>query len=61
MMSTSRDAIYQDLVAAASRRFGDERAAALGPDLEALAAHLAVIAATPIPDDVEPDFLPSTD
>jgi hypothetical protein len=57
MASISRDAIYQDLVAAARRRFGDERAAALGPDLEALAAHLALVAETPIPDDVEPDFL----
>lgn len=45
-----------DLEAEARRRFGAERAAALGPDLGALAADLARVAGTSLPPDVEPGF-----
>lgn len=44
------------LTAEARRRFGDERAAALAPDLEALAADLARVAAAHLPPEEEPAF-----
>lgn len=57
MTPVSREAIYVDLLATARRRFGDDRATVLIPELEALATHLALVAEASVPDDVEPDFL----
>jgi hypothetical protein len=44
------------VLAEARRRFGAARAEALDPELTALAADLARIAETPLPDDGEPGF-----
>ena len=38
------------------RRFGDERAAALAADIEAVATDLARVAATPLSPETEPGF-----
>ena len=40
----------------ARRRFGTERAEALAPELEALAADLARVAEAPLPAETEPGF-----
>ena len=45
-----------DLKAEARRRFGTDRAAALAPDLDALAADLARVAGASLPPGVEPGF-----
>jgi hypothetical protein len=49
-------ALRAGLEAEARRRFGPARAEALAPELEALAADLAAVAAAPLPDDAEPGF-----
>ena len=56
MPDVSPEVFRSALTAEARRRFGDERAEALAPDLETLAADLARVAAAPLPDDVEPGF-----
>ncbi len=48
------DALRASLMAEARRRFGDARAAALEAELGALAEALARVAATPLPDELEP-------
>ncbi len=45
-----------ELLAEARRRFGEARAEALRPELEALAADLARVAAAPLPAETEPGF-----
>ncbi len=45
-----------ELSAEARRRFGPARAEALAPELRALAADLARVAAAPVPADGEPGF-----
>ena len=50
------DSIRSALRADARRRFGDDRAAALAAEIDALAVDLARVAATPLPAEVEPGF-----
>ena len=45
-----------ELLAEARRRFGEARAEALRPELEALAADLARVAGAPLPAETEPGF-----
>jgi hypothetical protein len=56
MADTGPDAYRESLVAEARRQFGEARAEALRPELEALAADLARVAAAPLPADTEPGF-----
>ena len=56
MPPTDADAYRQSLLAEARRRFGEARAEALRPQLEALAADLARVAAAPLPVETEPGF-----
>ncbi len=56
MADTGPDAYRESLLAEARRRFGEARAEALRPELEALAADLARVAAAPLPMDTEPGF-----
>jgi hypothetical protein len=51
------DRYLEELLAMARLRFGEHRAEALRPDLEALAAHVARVAEAPLPADGEPGFL----
>jgi hypothetical protein len=44
------------LTAEVTRRFGPDRAAALGRDIEALAGDLAEVAASELPAEIEPGF-----
>lgn len=50
------DSIRSALRADVRRRFGDERAAALAADIEAVATDLARVAATPLSPEIEPGF-----
>ena len=50
------DAIRAALRADVGRRFGAERAAALAAEIDALAADLARVAATPLSPETEPGF-----
>jgi hypothetical protein len=56
MADTGPDAYRESLLAEARRRFGEARAEALRPELEALAADLARVAAAPLPAETEPGF-----
>lgn len=56
MPEPSLDTFRRDLLAEARQRFGAERAAALAPELERLAADLARVAEAPLPPDGEPGF-----
>lgn len=56
MREDTVDSIRDDLLAEARRRFGAERAEALRPELEALGADLARVAATPLAPETEPGF-----
>ena len=56
MPETDADAYRDSLLAEARRRFGEARAEALRPELEALAADLARVAAAPLPAETEPGF-----
>jgi plasmid stability protein len=55
-MEESRETLRAHLTAEATRRFGAERAAALGRDIDALAADLARVATAEVPDETEPAF-----
>jgi len=50
------DSIRSALRADVRQRLGDERAAALAADIEAVAADLARVAATPLSPEIEPGF-----
>jgi len=50
------DSIRSALRADVRQRFGDERAAALAADIEAVATDLARVAATPLSPEIEPGF-----
>jgi len=56
MADTGPDAYRESLLAEARRRFGEARAEALRPELEALAADLARVAAAPLTAETEPGF-----
>ena len=56
MRERGREAMRLLLTAEATRRFGPERAAALGRDIEALAADLAEVAVAELPAEAEPAF-----
>jgi hypothetical protein len=56
MPDSGPDAYRESLLADARRRFGEARAEALRPELEALAADLARVAAAPLPAETEPGF-----
>ena len=56
MREREREAMRLLLTAEATRRFGPERAAVLGRDIDALAADLAEVAAAELPDETEPGF-----
>ena len=56
MSETGPEAFRESLLAEARRRFGDARAEALRPELEALAADLARVAAAPVPPETEPGY-----
>jgi hypothetical protein len=56
MPDSGPDAYRESLLADARRRFGEARAEALRPELEALAADLARVAAAPLPAEMEPGF-----
>jgi hypothetical protein len=56
MHEAERAAMRDLLTAEATRRFGAERAAALGRDIAALAADLAEVAAAEVRDETEPAF-----
>jgi hypothetical protein len=56
MHDAEREAMRAFLTAEATRRYGAERAAALGRDIETLAADLASVQTAEVPDDVEPAF-----
>jgi len=51
-----REAMRMLLTAEATRRFGAERAAALGRDIDALAADLAKVVTAELPEEAEPAF-----
>ena len=55
-MEESQATLRALLTSEATRRFGAERAAALGRDIDALAADLAQVAAAEVPDETEPAF-----
>ena len=56
MREREREAMRAFLMAEAARRFGVERAAELGRDIDALAADLAQVAAVELPEETEPAF-----
>ncbi|HEY7140547.1 MAG TPA: hypothetical protein VIE44_10640 [Methylomirabilota bacterium] len=56
MHEPEREAMRVHLTAEVTRRFGAARAAALGREIDALAAELARVAATEVPDEAEPAF-----
>ena len=56
MHEREREAMRVHLTAEATRRFGAERAAALGRDIDALAADLAEVVAAEVPGETEPAF-----
>lgn len=56
MHEQEREAMRKFLTAEATRRFGAERASALGHHIDALAADLAQVAAAEVPDETEPAF-----
>ena len=56
MHERGREAMRLLLTAEVTRRFGPDRAAALGRDIDALAADLAEVAAAELPAETEPAF-----
>ena len=56
MRDDGHEAMRLTLTAEATRRFGAERAAALGRDIDALARALARVASTDVPKGTEPAF-----
>jgi hypothetical protein len=56
MHEREREAMRVLLTAEATRRFGAERAAALGRDIEGLAADLAAVVNAEVPAETEPAF-----
>ncbi len=56
MPDPSPETFRAQLSTDARLRFGPDRAEALAPELEALAADLARVAAAPLPGDGEPGF-----
>jgi hypothetical protein len=56
MHERGREAMRLLLTAEVTRRFGPERAVALGRDIDALAADLADVAAADLPAETEPAF-----
>ena len=56
MNEREREAMRVLLTAEATRRFGAERAAALGRDIDALAADLAAVTAAEVPEETVPAF-----
>jgi hypothetical protein len=56
MHEREREAMRVLLTAEATRRFGAERAAALGRGIDALAADLAEVATAEVPEETEPAF-----
>jgi hypothetical protein len=57
MHEREREAMRELLTAEATRRFGAERAAELGRDIDALAADLAQVVTAELPEETEPAFL----
>jgi hypothetical protein len=56
MREREREAMRELLTAEATRRFGAERAAELGRDIDALAADLAQVVTAELPEETEPAF-----
>ena len=56
MHEREREAMRELLTAEATRRFGAERAAELGRDIDALAADLAQVVTAELPEETEPAF-----
>ena len=56
MHEREREAMRMLLTTEAMRRFGAERAAALGRQIDALAEDLATVAAAEVPGETEPAF-----
>ena len=56
MRETGREAMRLLLTTEATRRYGSERAAALGRDIDALAGDLATVASAELPAETEPAF-----
>jgi hypothetical protein len=56
MHEREREAVRKLLTAEATRRFGAERAAELGRDIDALAADLAQVVTAELPEETEPAF-----